>query len=1134
MNKAKHRSLLAILACLLALLFSVSVLGACGSNETADVGENANGTWYYGVTAPAAELGENGDHYLNTETLTAYAKTADGTWQSTALYSGAEAPDASAGETGDLYLDTKNGVLYQKGDTLWSIVLTLKGKPGRDGVVWFSGEKDPEKDDPALADAQNGDFYLNTKEFTVWQLQEGVWTNLGGLTGAQGAVGPAGPAGPAGPTGAQGTTGAAGKDGVDGKSAYELYVEQYKEAHGGSDADVLTEEQWLASLKGEQGEQGKQGETGKTGDQGPIGPDGKSAYELYVEQFRADEENAGKEPLSLEQWLASLKGDKGDKGDPGKDSIHFYNGDGAPSAEITEKAVEGDLYVGQFTGTDGKGSGSILYRYDGTKWDILMESMTQPGTVSIYTLEKLNEFSALVAEGKISDGLEVHLKADINFNEAEGFSLFALEAAVEWTPIGTTAHPFNGIFDGEGHTITGLTVSGANAGLFAVTENATIKNLTIVDANVEAEANGKAGILVAEAKGTLELKNIEIENSTVKAADGASGTTVGAVVGSAAEAEKVTAGGVTVELTAESSSEIAQDSKIVGDGEVTYSKEEGASGFKAEVEEGFSKLVDLANDNQETYEISSLEGFKKFRDTVNTDHETYQEKVVSLVAGIELDEENWTPIGQDGYIFEGTFDGKGNTISNLTITGEGTDVGLFSKLGSGAEIKNLTLDTVNITGATAIGGFAGSSEGACTFTNCTVKNANLTGYNEIGAFIGSCVNGTVTNSKLEKVHITVDWEKETHGDTVDAGAYIGKDTEPTVDKASKSYESEVTFEYKGIMAKVGSKVYANVQDAFYAVYDMGADADNDGDIVIELLTDVTVDKTMIQKNAFKSGSSTYYAWIDAFGRSDGYGANGNHTGLNEKDLNSKWPSYTFNGNNHTITIADKALTSNYNEYLIYTGGNSDWTITFENLNIKGNAAKCTAFEIVMPSIEDNFMPEIVFKNVNVTGEWNTILHMNAKAIVTLDGCNFTNTLNEKPYSNSGSNKNIAFAVLMSYSGNGSSLYLKNGSYISSVSCGYYSSYSGYARVYVDATSSMNYEWILATFAVNNYVVQGAFIFDGDAPEALQLTDANKFEFSYEQQSQANKLFSTRIQGGQSETQWFLDTEVVTTLKALLG
>ena len=184
MNKAKHRSLLAILACLLALLFSVSVLGACGSNETADVGENANGTWYYGVTAPAAELGENGDHYLNTETLTAYAKTADGTWQSTALYSGAEAPDASAGETGDLYLDTKNGVLYQKGDTLWSIVLTLKGKPGRDGVVWFSGEKDPEKDDSTLADAQNGDFYLNTKEFTVWQLgADGEWDSLGSIAG---------------------------------------------------------------------------------------------------------------------------------------------------------------------------------------------------------------------------------------------------------------------------------------------------------------------------------------------------------------------------------------------------------------------------------------------------------------------------------------------------------------------------------------------------------------------------------------------------------------------------------------------------------------------------------------------------------------------------------------------------------------------------------------------------------------------------------------------------------------------------------------------------------------------------------------------------------------------------------------
>ncbi|WP_312636269.1 S-layer homology domain-containing protein [Oscillibacter sp.] len=69
-----------------------------------------------------------------------------------------------------------------------------------------------------------------------------------------------------------------------------------------------------------------------------------------------------------------------------------------------------------------------------------------------------------------------------------------------WTPIGTFqasaenaeepdgAYAFHGTFDGNGKTITGLNVGGENAmcvGLFGVTANATVKNLTLVNAQVE-------------------------------------------------------------------------------------------------------------------------------------------------------------------------------------------------------------------------------------------------------------------------------------------------------------------------------------------------------------------------------------------------------------------------------------------------------------------------------------------------------------------------------------------------------------------------------------------------------------------------------------------------------------------------
>jgi len=66
-----------------------------------------------------------------------------------------------------------------------------------------------------------------------------------GTAGAPGATGATGPQGPQGPQGATGATGPQGETGPQGKSAYQVAVDEGYEG---------TEEQWLASLKGETGE----------------------------------------------------------------------------------------------------------------------------------------------------------------------------------------------------------------------------------------------------------------------------------------------------------------------------------------------------------------------------------------------------------------------------------------------------------------------------------------------------------------------------------------------------------------------------------------------------------------------------------------------------------------------------------------------------------------------------------------------------------------------------------------------------------------------------------------------------------------------------------------------------------------
>ena len=84
----------------------------------------------------------------------------------------------------------------------------------------------------------------------------------------------------------------------------------------------------------------------------------------------------------------------------------------------------------------------------------------------------------------------------------------------EWTPIGTSEQPFTGTFDGQGHTIIGLTVgNGANndsnndKAFFGFTKNATVTNIGFTSAVVK--GHNQAAIVVAQATSST-LSNIYV------------------------------------------------------------------------------------------------------------------------------------------------------------------------------------------------------------------------------------------------------------------------------------------------------------------------------------------------------------------------------------------------------------------------------------------------------------------------------------------------------------------------------------------------------------------------------------------------------------------------------------------------
>lgn len=83
-------------------------------------------------------------------------------------------------------------------------------------------------------------------------------------------------------------------------------------------------------------------------------------------------------------------------------------------------------------------------------------------------------------------------------------------AGIAWTPMGDTSHDFAGTFDGQGHTISNLTIGTADApitgelaGLFGVVEG-TVKNLFLDEVSVNANVGYYVGGLVAYAVGPIE------------------------------------------------------------------------------------------------------------------------------------------------------------------------------------------------------------------------------------------------------------------------------------------------------------------------------------------------------------------------------------------------------------------------------------------------------------------------------------------------------------------------------------------------------------------------------------------------------------------------------------------------------
>lgn len=162
--------------------------------------------------------------------------------------------------------------------------------------------------------------------------------------------------------------------------------------------------------------------------------------------------------------------------------------------------------------------------------------------------------------------------------------------------------------------------------------------------------------------------------------------------------------------------------------------------------------------NDGVYEIDSLDQLKFFRDAVN-DGNSFNGQTVKLTVSINLNNEEWAPIGKSGKPFQGTFDGNGNTVSNLYInTPTQNDVGFFGYTSVG-EIKNLTIKNANVTGYLDVGAVAGTPY-TSKYTNITLTgDVKIQGFSYVGGMFGKNVYADLTKLTIdaaEDSYVTAD------------------------------------------------------------------------------------------------------------------------------------------------------------------------------------------------------------------------------------------------------------------------------------------------------------------------------------------------------------------------------------------
>ncbi len=184
---------------------------------------------------------------------------------------------------------------------------------------------------------------------------------------------------------------------------------------------------------------------------------------------------------------------------------------------------------------------------------------------------------------------------------------------------------------------------------------------------------------------------------------------------------------------------------------------------------------------KDSYVIYTAEELAGLAYIVNSDADEFDGVTFRLAADLDLNNIEWTPIGNiytgpDGNAiykegdesfkgFAGTFDGQDHVISNLSILREIKDsgeliynncfLGLFGILEREATVRNLTIDNVHIEGEGHIGAVAGHTASSSTSANSNIVLENISVTGDIQLKGKFCVGGILGRQEEAKTTLVM-------------------------------------------------------------------------------------------------------------------------------------------------------------------------------------------------------------------------------------------------------------------------------------------------------------------------------------------------------------------------------------------